>query len=247
MMIGGENGGRRQLPAYLRIAAQLRADIVSGRIGPDGRLPSETQLMMRHNVSRSVAKWAISVLKADGLVEGRQGSGVFARSNHRLVREPHWPGLSTPPSGATELFGIPLQPAASAWRVDPWSYRSQRVPADIATARRLAIAPATPVLRTFTCYASRSDPPRRALVTSWQPAATATGDLHPGGERADQQEERIIVRPATPEEIDGLALPARGSVLVISCGFTLKGVPVETADIVLPSDQCELVYRLPIR
>ena len=45
--------------AYLRLAGLLRADIVAGRIPPGGRLPSETQLMMRHRVSRSVAKWAI--------------------------------------------------------------------------------------------------------------------------------------------------------------------------------------------
>jgi DNA-binding GntR family transcriptional regulator len=38
-------------PAYLRIASMLRADIASGRLAPGSRLPSETQLMMRHEVS----------------------------------------------------------------------------------------------------------------------------------------------------------------------------------------------------
>jgi hypothetical protein len=241
-----EDGRQRRQPAYLRIAAQLRADIVSGRIAPDGRLPSETKLMMRHGVSRSVAKWAIGVLKADGLVDGRQGAGVFARSNHRVVREPHWPGLPVPPGANANPFGPPPQPESSGWEADPWSYQSQQISADTGTARRLAIEPGTQVLRTFTRYLSRSDPPRRALVISWQPVAAEYEEPDSAVRQADHQEERIIVRPANPEEIDALALPSRGSVLVIVRTFTLAGRPVETADIVLPSDQCELVYRLSL-
>jgi GntR family transcriptional regulator len=247
MMIRHEDDGeQRRRPAYLRIAAQLRAEIVSGRIAPDGRLPSETQLMLRHDVSRSVAKGAIGVLKSDGLVEGRQGAGVFARSHSRIVREPHWPGMCALPSGATEPFEPQPQPGSSEWQADPSTYQSQRIPADTPTGGRLAIEPATPVLRTVTQYLSRSDPPRRALVTSWRPRADEAGDPDPAAWRANQQEERIIVRPASPDEIDALGLPSRGSVLVIARTFTLKGVPVETADVVLPSDQCELVYRLPV-
>jgi GntR family transcriptional regulator len=54
----------------------LRAQIVSGDLSPGAKLPSETKLMHQYDVSRTVAKWAISVLKGEGLVEGRAGSGV---------------------------------------------------------------------------------------------------------------------------------------------------------------------------
>lgn len=72
--------GRNDEPAaYLRIARVLRREIALGRLPPGARLPSETQLMMRHAVARSVAKWAIALLKADGRVEERPGSGFYVR------------------------------------------------------------------------------------------------------------------------------------------------------------------------
>jgi Bacterial regulatory proteins, gntR family len=40
--------GRRVEPAYLRIAGMLRAYIAGGRFAAGAKLPSETQLMMRH-------------------------------------------------------------------------------------------------------------------------------------------------------------------------------------------------------
>ena len=234
----------RQQPAYLRLAAQLRSDIASGRFGPGGKLPSETQLMMRHGVSRSVTKWAISVLKTDGLVDGRQGAGVFVREPDRSIREANWPGL---PSGTD---AVSLSPASSSmsgeegWHIDPWSSRSDEIPADPAMASRLAIEIGAPVVRALSRYVSQANPQHRALVTTWQPVSKQQGDIDPGARRADEQHERIIVRPARPEEIVGLALPERGAVLVIAGTFTLKGVPVETFDVILASERCELSYRL---
>ena len=45
--------------------------------------------MQSYAVSRTVAKNAILVLKTEGLVEGRQGSGVYVRSVHRSTRMSH--------------------------------------------------------------------------------------------------------------------------------------------------------------
>ena len=58
-----------ETPAYLRIAGDLRTAILSGDLLPDSRLPSETKLMAQYGVSRTVVKWALSVLKGDGLVK----------------------------------------------------------------------------------------------------------------------------------------------------------------------------------
>lgn len=60
-----------------RLVAAMREQISSGRLGPGDRLPTEPQLVERFGVSRTVVREAITRLAADGLVEARQGSGVF--------------------------------------------------------------------------------------------------------------------------------------------------------------------------
>jgi len=54
------------------------------------------------------------------------------------------------------------------------------------------------------------------------------------------------VRPANPDEIAALDLPSRGTVIVIiRTSLGACDVPIDTADIVIPSDRCELIYDLP--
>ncbi|SHL23025.1 FadR/GntR family transcriptional regulator [Roseibium suaedae] len=60
------------------IADSLRSEINAGRFRPGDRLPSESELTRTHSVSRTVVREAISLLRSEGLVEARKGSGVFA-------------------------------------------------------------------------------------------------------------------------------------------------------------------------
>lgn len=68
-------------PGYLQIADDLRAQIRSGSLAPGAALPSTAQLGQRYDVSASVVKAAISVLRTEGLVVGQQGKGVFVRED----------------------------------------------------------------------------------------------------------------------------------------------------------------------
>jgi GntR family transcriptional repressor for pyruvate dehydrogenase complex len=49
---------------------------------PGSRLPSEMKMASRFGVSRTVIREAVSRLKSEGLVESRQGSGVFVRERN---------------------------------------------------------------------------------------------------------------------------------------------------------------------
>ncbi len=66
---------RRNL--VLEVIEDLRAQIVRGAYKPGERLPPESQLTDQFKVSRTVVREAIAGLRADGLVEPRQGAGVF--------------------------------------------------------------------------------------------------------------------------------------------------------------------------
>jgi DNA-binding FadR family transcriptional regulator len=60
-----------------RVIADLRQSIASGKFAPGARLPTEARLSESFGVSRTVVREAIAVLRADQLVDARQGSGVY--------------------------------------------------------------------------------------------------------------------------------------------------------------------------
>src|SRR5262245_57938021 len=60
-----------------QVAQALLARIESGQLKPGEKLPAEAMLAPEFGVSRTVVREAISRLKHGGLLESRQGSGVF--------------------------------------------------------------------------------------------------------------------------------------------------------------------------
>lgn len=59
---------RGPVPVYLQVAAILRRRIEKGQLGPDDRLPSETELIEQFGVGRKTARSAVKVLRDEGLV-----------------------------------------------------------------------------------------------------------------------------------------------------------------------------------
>ncbi|MFI7213147.1 GntR family transcriptional regulator [Micromonospora maritima] len=78
-------------PKYQRIADELRRDIKNGTYRPGERLPAEAALLERFratfpSLSLETLRSAIRVLRAEGIVEARQGVGTFVSANRRLQR-----------------------------------------------------------------------------------------------------------------------------------------------------------------
>ena len=67
--------------AYLsdQVADVMAAEIRSGRLAAGDKLPTEASLVNQFSVSRTVVREAMSRLKSLGLIESRQGSGVFVK------------------------------------------------------------------------------------------------------------------------------------------------------------------------
>lgn len=61
---------------YLEITETLRERIATGAY-PDGRIPSTSALREEFQASYGSVRSAILILKAQGVVVGRQGQGVF--------------------------------------------------------------------------------------------------------------------------------------------------------------------------
>jgi len=78
--VGSVARGRKPKLAEM-VVETLRKRIADGQYAASDRLPTEAQLTTIFGVSRTVVREAIAALAADGLVEARQGAGVFVMAN----------------------------------------------------------------------------------------------------------------------------------------------------------------------
>lgn len=87
-------------PPYQQVANSLRAAILTKKFAAGEKLPSGAELGARFGVARMTAQQAIRLLRDEGLVVSRQGSGVFVRERtarpvglrphiERAFEEPH--------------------------------------------------------------------------------------------------------------------------------------------------------------
>ena len=66
-------------PPTNELRRELRERITSRQLKPGDKLPSISQLKAEYNVSETVIRNSMLILKTEGLTEGRPGSGVFVR------------------------------------------------------------------------------------------------------------------------------------------------------------------------
>ena len=59
------------------IAERIAGEIMSGKLPPGARLPTEQEMVAAMGVSRTVVREAVAALRAEGLVITRQGAGAF--------------------------------------------------------------------------------------------------------------------------------------------------------------------------
>ncbi|MBT2367138.1 GntR family transcriptional regulator [Streptomyces sp. ISL-10] len=67
-------------PAYKRLANELRSQIARGDLPVGAALPSASQLMKMHDVSTTVVRDALKILRDEGLVYGQAGKAVYVRA-----------------------------------------------------------------------------------------------------------------------------------------------------------------------
>ena len=73
---------RRPRGLVNEIVESLAASIREGRMQPGEKLPTEAEIMVRFDVSRTVVREALSRLQASSLVETRHGIGTFVLAPH---------------------------------------------------------------------------------------------------------------------------------------------------------------------
>lgn len=65
------------VPLWRRIRQEIQAQIDAGILKPGDKLPTTKQLAERYDTSGVTVRKAVEVLIESGVLEGRQGIGVF--------------------------------------------------------------------------------------------------------------------------------------------------------------------------
>lgn len=78
-------------PPYQQVANALRAAILTRKLAPGEKLPSGNELAKHYGVARMTVQQAIRLLRDEGLIVSRQGSGVFVRerTTRAVALRPH--------------------------------------------------------------------------------------------------------------------------------------------------------------
>ncbi|MBO4165476.1 GntR family transcriptional regulator [Micromonospora antibiotica] len=248
----------REPPNYQRVVDDLRQRILGGELSSGDKLPTERELQQRWGFSSTVIKHALTMLRSEGLIEGRRGSGNYVRSRTPLVRRAHSRDMRNR-TGSTSPFA---RDSEAAGQQPSWESESRKIPATPRIAERLGIQPGDTVMHTRYRYLADGVPIQ--LADSYEPLAITGGTPIEYPERGpiigvvarmdfigvavDRFVEEVATRQAMPEEAAALELDRRGGRWVIEVERTYFAgqTAVETADIVFPGDRYRLVYELPV-
>lgn len=227
-------------PPSHKVAADLRAQIMAGRLAPDEKLPSTAQLAERYSVVTTTVQNAVKILKDEGFVKSKAGAGVYVRDRRPFVVaaaayfEPASRGVTyrlldvvpelEPPTDVVKVLGE--KRAALRYRMtlrdnEPlelsWSYYPLSIAAGTALTGRGKIRGGAPAVLTEAGY------PEREFV------------------------DQVSSRLPTMEEAELLELPPGLTVLrQLRVVYSDNSRPVEVSVLVKGGHLYELMYRQAI-
>lgn len=96
----------RPLRLSEEVSRDLQRRIARGDLKPGERLPTEKALGDAFGVSRAVVREAIARLKADGLIDTRQGSGAFVVEAPKTINLRFWQGAGPELEELRDIFEL---------------------------------------------------------------------------------------------------------------------------------------------
>ncbi|MGH3719308.1 MAG: GntR family transcriptional regulator [Pseudonocardiaceae bacterium] len=243
---------------FRRIAADLREAIRRREYAPGHQLPSASALVERYGVARQTVQNAIDVLRAEGLVFGRQGAGWF-------VSEPKMKYFASLTGSRTKRLEADRRRDTFTQQIEAQGKTARQVStveelaADADIAAHLGVEAGTPVgVRRRIMYAD--DEPLQ-LGNSYYPLSIVQGSeiMNPAdvvegtdqvledlGHTPTRYEDEITWRMPTMEETATLRMVTGMPVgRLLRTTFDQDDRPVEVYVVILPADRHILLYDVP--
>ncbi|WP_061299959.1 GntR family transcriptional regulator [Herbidospora cretacea] len=242
---------------YQQVAAELRRAIYSGEFRPGDQIPTETELMDGHQVSRNTVRLALGELENEGLILRMRRRGTFVRERRPLLMRPQDELL--PLGGDLPRFDAFVHAVTSEGRVAEQNIEVQIVqpPHDVATRLAMVEDDALTVVRRRLRYVdgqpyntNDSFYPLRLVADS---EIVRPGNITRGANRVLEElghpqvrfVDDISARMPTPDESSRLQLePGTPVVVYVRVGYDLEELPVRVAVSVLPADKHLIRYEL---
>lgn len=242
-------------PPHQRIAAELRARIMSGDLAPGEQLPTTQRLMSSYGVSNQTIQRGLAVLKREGFLVGRAGSGVYVRERPQQTIEPA-AYVAAAPAGAP--YSWVSEAARRSRRGETRIVAVGEVAAPAQVAQALGIDPRAVVQLRHRVMLLDGEPAE--VVWSYYPVGIARGTglaesrrikggaprlLAEMGLPPREFVDRVSVRLPTSEEFVALELPPDVPVLrTIRVIFTDDARPIEVTVMVKAGHRCQLEYHV---
>lgn len=245
-------------PLQVRISDDLRSQIKNGALAPGERLPTLAALSDQYGVSEMVARRAVELLRQEGAIISKKGSGSFVRESvtvrrHGLERYSRsvWGGKNPKPllKAEGEKQGKAVGQESSTEQVPAPKFVSDRLPdveeGDLVYARRRITKLDGVINQSADSYFS--------LHTGEHSPAVVAGE-GPGGHIArinaispmvDIQEE-ITTRMPTGPEASRLQIPTGTPVFEVIRTYHCEDGPMDVTRFVIRGDMAAFDYRFPI-
>lgn len=229
-------------PRQQQIAAEIRAAIIAGELPAGTQLPKTHDLAGQYRVSAPTIQKALELLKEEGFIVGRRGTGVYVRDRQPFVVDiKHY-----------------FEPTPGGYSYDVLEVTEVVPPPDIAKGLKLAEGETAILRKRLTLF--NGEPVD--LSSGYYPASIARGtklETAPkikGGAPKVLAElgypqrwfvDDVSVRPPTSEEVQLLELPDGVPVMRQSrILYSDNDVPVEAMVLVKGGHLFVLRYRQPI-
>ncbi len=74
-------------PIYLQVVAEIKKEIVVGKIMPGDKLPSGRDLAVKYVINPNTSARVYQVLESEGICHTRRGMGTYVNEDENLIQE----------------------------------------------------------------------------------------------------------------------------------------------------------------
>ncbi|MFE9247099.1 GntR family transcriptional regulator [Nocardiopsis sp. NPDC006938] len=245
-------------PMQVRIADDLRNQINRGNLAPGEKLPTLAALASQHGVSEMVARRAVELLRQEGAVISRKGSGTFVREavpirRHGLQRYSRsvWGGKSPKPllKAEGERQGKGVGQESSTEQTSAPKFVVDRLPdvneGDLVYTRRRITKLDGVINQSADSYFSLNTGERSPAIVAGEGPGGHIARINALSPVLEIQEEITTRMPSGPEA-SRLQIPTGTPVFDVIRTYHCEDGPMDVTKFVIRGDMAAFDYQFPV-